>query len=52
MDMEDGRHFDPTRMLAFRKALPAILKVREEYADDKGVLADLVLSQEWLPADE
>jgi putative two-component system response regulator len=52
MDSEDGRHFDPTLMLAFRKALPAILKVREEYADDKGVLADLGLSQEWLPADE
>jgi putative two-component system response regulator len=52
MAAEEGKHFDPDLMIAFRKALPEILKVREEYADDKGVLADLGLSQEWLPADE
>jgi hypothetical protein len=38
-------------MLAFHQALPANLKVRKQYADDRGVLADLGLSQEWPPAD-
>jgi putative two-component system response regulator len=52
MAEEEGSHFDPSLMAAFRKVLPDILKVREEYSNDKGVLADRGLSGEWLPADE
>ncbi|OQX17638.1 MAG: two-component system response regulator [Desulfobulbaceae bacterium A2] len=49
MDEEDGSHFDPTLMRAFRQALPEILRVGETYGDDKGTLSDQDLSPELLP---
>lgn len=54
MEEEDGRQFDPSLMVAFRKALPEILRVKEIYADEKGALTDLellTLSGEELPRD-
>jgi putative two-component system response regulator len=41
MEAESGRHFDPALMLAFRKALPEILRVKEIYADEFGALTDI-----------
>jgi putative two-component system response regulator len=41
MTAETGRHFDPTLMQAFKKALPEILRVKEIYADEFGALTDL-----------
>ncbi len=52
MDVEDGHHFDPSLMLAFRKALPAIRKINEEYADENGPMADAGLTDDLLPVDE
>ena len=43
MDDEDGRHFDPALMQAFRTALPEILRIKDIYADDRGALSDLEL---------
>ena len=43
MEAEVGRHFDPTLMKAFRKALPDILTIKDMYADEKGALTDLEL---------
>jgi putative two-component system response regulator len=36
-----GRHFDPTLIEAFKRALPEILRIREIYADENGALTDL-----------
>jgi putative two-component system response regulator len=52
MDSENGRHFDPLLMAAFRKSLPEILRVRDEYADDKGALTDLGLTTDLLPIED
>jgi len=41
METEDGRQFDPELMKAFRKALPDILRIKENYADEYGALTDL-----------
>jgi len=40
-DEQSGRHFDPTLLVAFKKALPEILRVKEIYADENGALTDL-----------
>ena len=40
-DEQSGRHFDPTLLVAFKKALPEILGVKEIYADENGALTDL-----------
>ena len=52
MDAEDGTHFDPQLMEAFRKALPEILKVKEAYADEKGPMTDHGMADDFLPDDE
>jgi len=36
-----GRHFDPGLLPAFRQALPEMLRIKEQYAEDKGALPDL-----------
>ena len=41
MESQTGSHFDPELMLAFRKALPEILRIKEIYADENGALTDL-----------
>ena len=41
MDAQTGSHFDPQLMLAFRQALPEILRIKEIYADENGALTDL-----------
>ena len=38
---QSGRHFDPTLIDAFRRALPEILRIKEIYADEHGALTDL-----------
>ena len=48
MDAQDGSHFDPQLMTAFRQALPAIIDVMREYGDDKGALTDVGLTPEVL----
>ena len=40
-DEQTGRHFDPTLILAFKTALPEILRIKEIYADENGALTDL-----------
>jgi putative two-component system response regulator len=40
MYAQEGSHFDPALMDAFRKTLPEILDVLSEYADEKGSLTD------------
>jgi putative two-component system response regulator len=40
MDAQEGSHFDPALMDAFRRTLPEILDVVHEYADEKGSLTD------------
>jgi len=40
-DEQSGRHFDPTLLVAFKKALPEILRIKEIYADENGALTDL-----------
>ncbi|MBI4998818.1 MAG: two-component system response regulator [Rhodocyclales bacterium] len=40
MAAQEGSHFDPALMDAFRKTLPEILDVMNEYADEKGALTD------------
>jgi putative two-component system response regulator len=52
MDEESGSHFDPSLMLAFRKALPAIQKIKEDYADEKGPMTDVGLVTDLLPGEE
>jgi len=49
MDAQDGSHFDPALMAAFRKTLPRILEVVEEYADEKGALTDVGIAADLLP---
>jgi putative two-component system response regulator len=44
MDAQEGSHFDPALMDAFRRTLPEILDVIHEYADEKGALTDLGLA--------
>jgi putative two-component system response regulator len=51
MKAEDGRHFDPTLMAAFYKALPAIRKIKEDYADEKGPMTDNGLTIDLLPVE-
>ncbi|UCV28547.1 response regulator [Ferribacterium limneticum] len=41
LESQSGRHFDPSLMEAFRKALPEILRIKEIYADENGALTDL-----------
>lgn len=41
MEAEIGRHFDPDLMIAFRKALPEIFRIKDIYADEYGALTDL-----------
>jgi len=41
MEAEIGKHFDPSLMQAFQKALPEILRVKEIYADEFGALTDV-----------
>lgn len=36
-----GKHFDPGLMPAFRQALPAMLKIKEQYSEENGALPDL-----------
>jgi putative two-component system response regulator len=48
MDAQEGSHFDPALMAAFRKTLPEILDVMHEYADEKGALTDVGLMTELL----
>jgi len=38
---QSGRHFDPTLLDAFRRALPEVLRIKEIYADEHGALTDL-----------
>ena len=38
---QSGRHFDPTLIEAFKRAIPEILRIREIYADEHGALTDL-----------
>jgi putative two-component system response regulator len=38
-----GSHFDPNLMAAFMTALPEILKIKEQYAEENGALPDLDL---------
>jgi putative two-component system response regulator len=52
MNDEDGSHFDPLLMAAFRKALPDILKIKEDYADEKGPMTDQGMANYLLPDDE
>ena len=40
-DEQSGRHFDPPLLVAFKKALPEILRIKEIYADENGALTDL-----------
>ena len=40
-DEQAGRHFDPSLLVAFKKALPEILRIKEIYADENGALTDL-----------
>jgi putative two-component system response regulator len=49
MDAQDGSHFDPALMSDFREALPDILDVMREYADEKGALTDFGLTTDLLP---
>ena len=44
MDAQEGSHFDPALMAAFRKTLPEILDVMREYSDEKGSLTDFGLN--------
>jgi putative two-component system response regulator len=44
MAAQDGNHFDPALMDAFRKVLPDILDVLRDYADEKGALTDVGLA--------
>ncbi|MBU1237660.1 MAG: two-component system response regulator [Gammaproteobacteria bacterium] len=44
MDAQEGSHFEPALMDAFRKTLPEILDVMREYSDEKGALTDFGLS--------
>jgi putative two-component system response regulator len=48
MDAQEGSHFDPALMNAFRKTLPDILDVMREYSDDKGALTDFGLVTDLL----
>ena len=41
LEEQVGRHFDPSLIEAFRRALPEILRIREIYADENGALTDL-----------
>lgn len=41
VESQSGLHFDPQLMLAFKKALPEILRIKEIYADENGALTDL-----------
>jgi putative two-component system response regulator len=52
MNAEDGSHFDPSLMAAFRKALPEIQKIKEDYADEKGPMTDRGLATDLLPDEE
>jgi putative two-component system response regulator len=49
MDAQEGSHFDPALMDAFRKTLPNILEVMHEYSDDKGAMTDRGLATDLLP---
>lgn len=40
-----GSHFDPNLMAAFMAALPEILKIKEQYAEENGALPDLDFSK-------
>ncbi|HLO62915.1 MAG TPA: two-component system response regulator [Azonexus sp.] len=40
-DEQAGRHFDPSLVVALKKALPEILRIKEIYADENGALTDL-----------
>jgi putative two-component system response regulator len=44
MDAQDGSHFDPALMAAFRKTLPDVLEVVHEFAEEKGALTDFGLT--------
>jgi len=52
MNCEDGSHFDPTLMAAFRRALPEIQKIKEDYSEEKGPMADRELTTDWLANEE
>jgi len=41
IEAESGRHFDPALMVALKKALPEILRIKEIFADEYGPLTDL-----------
>ena len=41
IEAESGRHFDPALMVALKKALPEILRIKEIFADEYGALTDL-----------
>ena len=41
IDEGAGRHFDPGLMVALASALPEMLKVKEQYSEEKGALPDL-----------
>jgi putative two-component system response regulator len=43
MEEQNGQYFDPQIMQAFRVALPDILAIKEQYADEKGALTDVGL---------
>ncbi len=57
MEAAIGSHFDPTLMLAFQKALPEILRIKEIYADEHGALTDVefrikeIYGQQDMPSD-
>jgi putative two-component system response regulator len=38
---QSGKHFDPTLLEAFKRALPEILRIKDIYADENGALTDL-----------
>ncbi|MDD5335373.1 MAG: response regulator [Rhodoferax sp.] len=52
MNAEDGHHFDPSLMAAFRKVLPAIRKIKEDYTDENGPMTDSGLTTDLPPGDE
>jgi hypothetical protein len=41
MTDQAGKHFDPTLIEAFKRALPEILRIKDIYADENGSLTDL-----------
>ena len=41
-----GKHFDPALIQPFKSALPESLKIKAQYAEERGALPDLDLKPE------